>query len=406
MRRLVPLVCALVVLGAASVAHGAQDVGTADPSEPITVRAVFQCDAAARGLQARLIAPVDQVTSPSCRARRHARVIATGPETVAGKDERRSSLVIRFRDMEGLQRTVTVYGPGPGGRGADLSYGGSRVVSNPASPVNAPADDTSAVSCRWDSARRHARVIATGPEPVAEQDEPWHTTAAAYCQVPEGDSTRSWLVQKIGKKASDFGGVPGAKGVTLYVSTWTGDPATPGRPSWAHANAPATVASFALPPVGDQTFTGSAQLLAYTRWSKFSPGGYAGYLRGKHFPLIFGSFTFSGYGVYGPGNRYGAPTTVYGRNVYIDTLDSDYGPGWRRIMGVLTQPPNGTFCYEIAKKGGSGGRNGISRTRTYRLTAIGPALTPVVVVTVKGPSFHFGAPDYNPKTMKWGTGFS
>jgi hypothetical protein len=63
------------------------------------------------------------------------------------------------------------------------------------------------------------------------------------------------------------------------------------------------------------------------RWSRFSPGGYQGYLQEQHRPLIVGSFTFAGQGVYGPGDRGGNPRTDHGRNV----------------LGVLTQPPNGSF---------------------------------------------------------------
>jgi hypothetical protein len=188
------------------------------------------------------------------------------------------------------------------------------------------------------------------------------------------------------------------------VSTWTAPAEAPGRPSWAHAGAPPTIATFDLPPLGTQTFDGFPKLTAYTRWSKFSPGGYSGYLKGRHFETIFGSLTYSGYGVYGPGNRFGSPTTSFGRNVYIDTLNSDYGSQWRRVMGVLTQPPNGTFCYEVAKKGGSHGKTGAGSS--YRLTAIGPGLTPVVQILLQPPAFAFGGPGYDPKTMPWGTNFS
>lgn len=386
-RRLITLLCPLVLLGAAGVAHGAQDVGTADPSKPITVEVVYPCSATVRGLQMRLIEPVeaDEHSLLWCGGRRGTRVIVTDPTPVAAERDRRSRLVIRFHDMEGERRTVTVFGPAPGAREAKVAYGGTRVVSTVDHTV--AANDERSDNCPW--------------RPL---DAP--LDHGALCQAIESRWARTWIVQQVAKKASDFGGELGEKGLTLYVSTWTGDSGAPGLPSWAHAKAPATVGSFTLPPVGEQTFTGVAQLLAYTRWSKFSPGGYKGYLKKLHFPLIFGSLTFSGYGVYGPGDRYGAPTTVYGRNVYIDTLNSDYGLGWRRIMGVLTQPPNGTFCYEITRKGDSNGLKGISKAQRYRLTAIGPGLTPVVVTTVTGPSFPFGAPDYDPRKMQWGTGFS
>lgn len=232
------------------------------------------------------------------------------------------------------------------------------------------------------------------------------------CYDDEGGG-RVWLVQAFRKSTPDFGGEADAGPYDVYVSTW------PVGASGLYADAPQIVsdanqaqqdvlvpATYVLPTVGVRTFAYRPDLLAYPRWSKFSPGGYQGYLKGKHFPLLFGSLSVGALGVYGPGNRAGAPTTVFGRNVYIDTLDSDYGAGWRRIMGVLAQPPNGSFCYEIAKKGGSKGKTGESSKNRYRLTAIGPGLLPVVAVEVPGPTFEFGAPGYDAKTMKWGTGFS
>lgn len=403
-RRLIALLCPLVLLASAGSAWGAQDVGTADPSKPITVEVTYPCSPAAKGLQTRLIANAPEEASAasilqSCRAGRGTRVVAVEPTEIVVNRDRRSTLVIGFHDMNGDPRTVTVYGPDPGAREAKVTYGGTRAVA-PADQNIAEADQTIAGSqkntttkaCRW-----------VRP---ADVSLPSFADDVAHCEVTESQWTRTWIVQRVAKKVPDFGGVPGENGLTLYVSTWTDDAAATGRPSWAHANAPATVPGFTLPPLGEQSFDGFPRLLGYTRWSKFSPGGYQGYLQGKHYPLIFGSLTFSGYGVYGPGDRYGAPTNAYGRNVYIDTFESDYGPGWRRIMGVLTQPPNGAFCYEISKKGGSKSRNGISSLRMYRLTAIGPGLTPVVQVTITGPTFRFGADDYDPKTMKWGTGFS
>ena len=74
--------------------------------------------------------------------------------------------------------------------------------------------------------------------------------------------------------------------------------------------------------------------------------------------------------------------------------------------GVLTQPTNGTYCYEFSRKGGSGGKTGISKSNLYRLTAIGPSLTPVVQVEFHGPTFPFGNASYNPLKDTWGTNLS
>lgn len=390
-RRLIVLLCPLVLLATAGSAWGAQDIGTADPTKPITVEVVYPCDAAGKGLLTRLITPVDEPTLAPCRGGRGARVGDASAVVTVTKRDRRSTLLVRFHDMDGEPRRVAVYGPDPGAREAKVSYGGTRVLL-PADVVAATAANTATRQCPWAS--------------PGEASLPSYSSEVARCQVAESQWTRTWLVQRVAKKVPDFGGVPGENGLTLYVSTWTGDLAAAGRPSWAHADASATVPGFILPPIGEQVFDGYARLLGYSRWSKFSPDGYQGYLKGRHYIVLYGSLTYSGYGVYGPGDRFGAPTTTFGRNVYIDTYNSDYGRGWRRVMGVLTQPPNGTFCYELSKKGGSRGKTGISRDGIYRLTAIGPGLVPVVQAEIESPTFGFGAPDYNPRTMKWGTGFS
>jgi len=216
------------------------------------------------------------------------------------------------------------------------------------------------------------------------------------------------LVQAIAKRVPDFGGKFDGALYDIYISArpinssatelvFTNPATTVDTLDLTHYTVPGLTDIFRVPD--------SAILQAYPRWSKFHSGSLKQSAT-KHFPVLFGSLTFAGIGVYGPGNRYGAPTNSYGRNIYIDTLDSDYGKGWHRIMGVLTQPKNGTFCYEFAKKGGSGGKTGISASNTYRLTAIGPSLTPVVRKEFHGPTFPYGNASYNPLTDKWGTNFS
>ena len=41
----------------------------------------------------------------------------------------------------------------------------------------------------------------------------------------------------------------------------------------------------------------------------------------------------------------GNPLDSYGRNLYLDTLDSHYGTGWRRENSFLAHGPSGMFCY-------------------------------------------------------------
>jgi hypothetical protein len=231
-----------------------------------------------------------------------------------------------------------------------------------------------------------------------------------YCLIiTKANGFVATIVQAVPKRVPDFGGsIADAGAYDIYVSARPSDlPAT----QKVFPNPTTTIDilklnEFSVPGLAGTFIDPDAPVLqAYPRWSKY----YRGTLKHsatKHFPVLFGSLTFAGVGVYGPGNKKGAPTNGFGRNVYIDTFDSDYGPGWHRIMGVLTQPTNGTYCYEFSKKGASGGKTGISKTNTYRLTAIGPGLTPVVRVEFHGPTFPFGNANYNPLMDKWGTNLS
>ena len=232
-----------------------------------------------------------------------------------------------------------------------------------------------------------------------------------YCLVTLADGQQVMcLVQAFPKRVKDFGGEMSDAPYDIYVSAHHKNEPLPYE-VWVNPTASGLIKTsipefYDVAGLPEQQFPwGSPILQAYPRWSKY----YRGTLKHsvtKHFPVLFGSFTLNGVGIYGPGDRKGAPTNSFGRNVYIDTLDSDYGPGWRRIMGVLTQPDGGTYCYEFSKKGASGGKTGISKSNTYRLTAIGPALTPVVRVEFHGPTFPFGNAAYNPLVDKWGTNLS
>lgn len=96
--------------------------------------------------------------------------------------------------------------------------------------------------------------------------------------------------------------------------------------------------------------------------------------RGR-FDHLWGRFTYRGAGVYGfRSTRFGVPLDDYGRNVFVDTFDAAYGPGWRRENSFLTHEPTGGFCYGFYPHRGAPGRG----TR-YRATAIGPGVTPDVV---------------------------
>ncbi|MGI9116574.1 MAG: hypothetical protein ACR2JV_02915 [Gaiellales bacterium] len=215
-------------------------------------------------------------------------------------------------------------------------------------------------------------------------------------------------IQAVAKHVPDFGGAIADAPYDIFISARPADDAATEKvyPNPVQVVDVLRLEDYSVPGLsGTFRHPDAPVLQAYPRWSKYHSGSLKQSAT-THFPVLFGSLTYAGVGVYGPGNRYGAPTNGYGRNVYIDTLDSDYGSGWHRIMGVLTQPTNGTFCYEFARKGASGGKTGISRSNTYRLTAIGPGLTPVVRVAFHGPTFPFGNASYNPMVDAWGTNLS
>jgi hypothetical protein len=104
---------------------------------------------------------------------------------------------------------------------------------------------------------------------------------------------------------------------------------------------------------------------------------------------IFGRLAYAGQPVHGFGTtRNGVPTDSYGRGVYIDTLDSAYGPGWKRETSIVFRNPTGSFCYsfyptnDVALPGrprrpaGNGGR--------YRISVVGPGVTPDVEAEAAG----------------------
>ena len=111
---------------------------------------------------------------------------------------------------------------------------------------------------------------------------------------------------------------------------------------------------------------------------------------------LFGHLTYRGQDVHGfSATRYGNPQDPYGRNVYLDVLNSAHGKGWKRENSFLAQRPDGTFCYGFYRHDPYAGYpKGPTRPPAqgdrYRLTVKGPGVTPLVRVQFAG------LPDYNP----------
>ena len=111
---------------------------------------------------------------------------------------------------------------------------------------------------------------------------------------------------------------------------------------------------------------------------------YAHWTYGGEWQGLFGRLTYldnpvHGFGSTGDGN----PHDRYGRNVYIDTFNSAYGPGWRRESGILTHKPTGTFCHSFVPQHPFPGypsqaTRPAAPGERYRITVMGPGVTPVI----------------------------
>jgi hypothetical protein len=177
-------------------------------------------------------------------------------------------------------------------------------------------------------------------------DGPPLALLVAACKAPDGSY---WALQTWQRRLPNLGfdpWIPHQTNVELHVSHWSGD----------------------LPV-----------LEAYPNWT------YDGAWQG-----IFGRLTYLGKPVYGFGaTPRGAPTDAYGRNVYIDTLNSSYGEGWKREAGILTHTVTGTFCHSFVPQRPFAWYPSLETRpaapgERYRVTVSGPGVTPVLQVEVPG----------------------
>jgi hypothetical protein len=120
-------------------------------------------------------------------------------------------------------------------------------------------------------------------------------------------------------------------------------------------------------------------------WRDWSYGG-----RWHH---LFGRLTYRGQAVHGfTTTPTGDPLDGYGRVLYLDTLDSAYGPGWRRENGFVARNPDGSFCYGfVPHRAPSGELRPAGHGRRYRLSASGPGVTPDIAW--EGSGLHAFRPD-------------
>lgn len=106
---------------------------------------------------------------------------------------------------------------------------------------------------------------------------------------------------------------------------------------------------------------------------------------------VFGRLTYLGAPVYGfRSTATGNPLGRFERNIYIDTFNSVYGPGYKRESGILTHKTTGTFCHSFVPQKifpgypNAGGTRPAAPGTRYRATVMGPGVTPVIQVEVPG----------------------
>jgi hypothetical protein len=105
----------------------------------------------------------------------------------------------------------------------------------------------------------------------------------------------------------------------------------------------------------------------------------------RRFDHLYGRLTYRDGGVFGfKETRFGVPLDTYGRNIFVDTFNSAYGPGWKRENSFLTHAPGGAFCYGFYPHGGH--PPGIGKK--YRATVIGPGVTPDVMWQGQAPGAY------------------
>ncbi|MFL6030223.1 MAG: hypothetical protein ACJ74D_09365 [Gaiellaceae bacterium] len=204
----------------------------------------------------------------------------------------------------------------------------------------------------WKS--RHRLVWKTFRDQCTKYDGPPLVYVVAACKAPDGSY---WALQNWQTALPGLGFAPWLyrqKEWWLHLSHWSGDP---------------------------------AKLDVYQDW-----------VYSRHIEEVFGQYTYRGVGVRGFGTtHWGAPTDNFGRLLYLDTHNSRYGRGWKREEAFVSSGPPGIFCFGFFRRdpyinghphppGAPHKRRGPAHGDQYRITAVGPGVTPDVVW--HGPGLH------------------
>ncbi len=170
-------------------------------------------------------------------------------------------------------------------------------------------------------------------------DGPPLVLVVAACKAPDGSY---WALQEWVRLAAMRGFAPFTpeqRAVELHLSHWTGE----------------------LP-----------RLEVWPNWT------YGGTLQG-----FFGRLVYRGVPVYGRRTPSATTGDAFAQTLFVDTLNSVYGPGWKRDTAVTTHVRNGGFCYTFIAQVPPPGYpsrepRGPGLGERHRVTSMGPGVTPVV----------------------------
>lgn len=196
-------------------------------------------------------------------------------------------------------------------------------------------------SCGWKSKWINSKERKKFKNVCGPYTGPALPYVVAQCTHPDGSH---WVIQKWARTTANYGGNPAKSVKETRLSHFTGDP---------------------------------AKLDIYPNWS----------WNGRFFH-IFVQFTYQGKPWFALNFREnGYVTDGVGRNVVIDSFNSDMGPGWRRVNAVLTHRPSGQMCFGFSPKTMSNGKksgSGYSRDNLYRLGVPGPGVSPDIETVFNG----------------------
>ena len=204
----------------------------------------------------------------------------------------RGTALVEYSTAAGLRRHILVWGAING-------------LAHQTDPPSTQAKFRMDYSGGWKS-RKNPNYWRTLRDACRPYDGPALPFFVAGCKAPDGTY---WALQAWQRNLPMRGFAPWTdkqKGVELHVSHWSGE----------------------LP-----------ELQVYRHWTY-----------GRAHQGIFGRLIYQGQPVYGARTPSATVRDEWARNIYIDTLDSDYGPGWRHDTAIATHVRNGGFCYSFVRQ--------------------------------------------------------